>query len=102
MVQHVKKLISVHEDTDSIPGLTHWFKDLGLSKAVSCGVGCRGSSDLARLWLWHRPAAAAPIGPLAWELLYAVGTDLKSKNIQKTKKRTNKKTSIILLYLRIL
>ena len=24
---------------------------------MSCGVGQRGSSDLALLWLWYRPAA---------------------------------------------
>ena len=29
------------------------------------------------LWLWHRPAAAAPIWPLAWEPPYAVGVVLK-------------------------
>ena len=34
---------------------------------MSCGVGRRGSSDLALLWLWCRPAAPALIRPLAWE-----------------------------------
>ena len=29
--------------------------------------------------LWWRPAAVALIGPLAWELPYAVGAALKSK-----------------------
>ena len=33
---------------------------------MSCGVGCRRGSDLALLWLCPRPAAAAPIGSLAW------------------------------------
>ena len=37
---------------------------------MSCGVGDRCCSDLALLWLWHRPEAAAPIQPLAWELPY--------------------------------
>ena len=46
---------------------------------MSCGVGCRCPSDPALLWLWHRLAAIAPIGPLAWELLYAAGADLESK-----------------------
>ena len=46
---------------------------------MSCGVGCRGSSDLELLWLWRRPANAAPIGPLAWELPYTVGVALKNK-----------------------
>ena len=31
------------------------------------------------LWLWYRPAAAAPIGPLAWEASYAAGSGLKEK-----------------------
>ena len=35
--------------------------------------------DLALLWLWHRLIAVAPIGPLALEPPYAVGTALKSK-----------------------
>ena len=46
----------------------------------------------AWLWLWHGAAAAAPIHPLAWELLCAAGTALKKKKkTQKTKKQTNKK-----------
>ena len=39
-------------------------------------------------WLWCRPAAVAPIGPLAWELPYAAGTALKDK---KTKNKQTKK-----------
>ena len=35
------------------------------------------------LWLWCRPAAAAPMQPLAWELPYAVGVTLKRKNKNK-------------------
>ena len=31
------------------------------------------------LWLWYRPAAIAPIQPLAWELPYAAGAALKRK-----------------------
>ena len=37
---------------------------------MSCGVGRRCSSNLALLWLWCRPAASAPIWPLAWEPPY--------------------------------
>ena len=33
---------------------------------MSCCVGHRHGSDLALLCLWCRPAAVAPIGPLAW------------------------------------
>ena len=46
---------------------------------VSCGVGCRWGSDLAWLWLGCRPAAAAPVQPLAWEPPYADGVALKTK-----------------------
>ena len=45
-------------------------------------VGYRRGSDLALLWLWHRPAAIASIRPLAWEPPQAAGEALKR---QKTK-----------------
>ena len=48
-----------------IQSLAQWVKGSGV--AVSWSVGCRHGSDLAWLWLWRRPAAAALIGPLAWE-----------------------------------
>ena len=32
--------------------------------AVGCGVGHRHISDLALLWLWHRPTAAALTTPI--------------------------------------
>ena len=51
---------------------------------MSCGVGCRGGSDLVLLWLWCRPAAAALIQPLAWELPYASGAALKIKKKKKS------------------
>jgi len=38
----------------------------------------------AWLWLWYRPAGAAPIQPLAWKLPYAAGTALKKKKKKKT------------------
>ena len=46
---------------------------------MSCGVGHRGGLDPALLWLWCRPAATAPIGPLAWEPPYVAGLALKKK-----------------------
>ena len=54
---------------------------------MSCGVGSRGDLDPMWLWLWRRPAAVAPIQPLAWEPPYAAGAALKKKN---TKRQTNK------------
>ena len=44
---------------------------------MSCGIGRRHGSDLALLWLWHRPAATILIRPLAWELPCATGAALK-------------------------
>ena len=52
---------------------------------MSYGVGHRGGVDPGLLWLWQRPAAAAPILPLFWELPYAVGTALESKREKKKK-----------------
>ena len=52
-------LTSIHEDPSLIPGLAQWVKESGI--VVSCGVGRRCGSDLARLWL-----AKARILPLAW------------------------------------
>ena len=37
---------------------------------MSCGVGHRHGSD--PVCPWHRPAATAPIRPLAWEPPHAV------------------------------
>ena len=57
------------------------------SLALSCGVGsdpvavsCGAGSDPVLLWLWCRPAATAPIRPLAWEPPHAVSAALKSNN----------------------
>ena len=55
---------------------------------MSCGVGRRRGSNLALLWLWCRPATAAPIGPLAWEPPHAAGAALKR---QKTKIKNKNK-----------
>ena len=56
---------------------------------MSYSVGRRDDLDPARLWLWCRLAATAPIQPLAWEPPYAVGVALKKD--QKTKKKKKKK-----------
>ena len=60
-------LTSNHKDTDSIPDLAQWVNDPAL------------------LRLWWRPAAAAPIQPLAWEPPYAAYAALKSKTNRQTK-----------------
>ena len=54
---------------------------------MSCGVGHRRSSDPELLWLWRRPAAAAPIRPLAWEPPYAMAAAQEMAKRQKKKKK---------------
>ena len=54
---------------------------------MSCGVGCRRSSDPELLWLWRRLVATAPIGPLAWEPPYAAGVAQEMGKRQKKKKK---------------
>ena len=53
---------------------------------MSCDVGHRYGSDLAWLWWWHRLAATALIGPLAWEPPYVASVALKRP---KTKKKAH-------------
>ena len=66
---------------------------LTIRHAVSCGVGCRRSSDPALLWLWRRPVATAPIEPLAWEPPYAAGAAQEiGKKTKKKKKKSRSAT----------
>ena len=58
----------------------------GSSIAMSCGVGHRHGWDPGLLWLWWRPAATAPIRPLAWEPPYATGAALEKAKRQQQQK----------------
>ena len=59
---------------------------------------CIHSLDLGLLWLWHRPAATAPIRPLAWEPSYVTGAALKKKKAKKPKKLYQLVTKVSKLY----
>ena len=58
---------------------------------MSCGVGHRHGSDL--VLLWHRPAAAALIQPLALELPFGAGAALKRQKKERERKKERKKES---------
>ena len=79
MAQQIKNLTSIHEDAGSVPGLPPWVKNLACAKLWSRSQMWLGSGSGQWLWLWCRPAAAALIGPLAWELPYASGVTLKKR-----------------------
>ena len=69
------------QEQTQLVSMRMWVQSLassvGSGVAVSCGAGHRCRLDLALLWLWCRPADAALIPPLAWELQYATHTALK-------------------------
>ena len=48
------------------------------------------------LSLWSKTAAAAPIQPLAWELLCAAGAALKSKKKKKKEEEEERKRKVLL------
>ena len=60
---------------------------------MSCG---RCGLDPALLWLWHRPEATSPIGPLAWEPPNATAVAQEMVKRQKKKKDLRRHLIIIL------
>ena len=61
---------------------------------MSYGIGHRHGLDPMLLWLWCRPAAVAPIQPLAWEPPYAAGAALQSKNKREVREWTGLKKKL--------
>ena len=79
---------SVGHEPNQYPGgggFDPWPRSVGQGSgiAMSCGVGCRCSSDPPLLWLWHRLVAVALIRSLAWEPPYAAGVALKSTKLER-------------------
>ena len=75
-----------YEVASLIPGLAQWVKDLAL------------------LWLWCRPAATAPIRPLAWEPPYATSVTLekmKKNYLAKTNDQVEKNNLNLYFFLSI-
>ena len=70
-------------------GLLLWFSGFRFQHCRELWCRSQMQLGLALLWLWHRLAAVAPIGPLTWEPPYAAGVAL-----EKTKKKKRKKSSI--------
>ena len=81
MAHQVVNPTNIHEVVGLIPGLTQWVKDLALPQAAAWHRSQMQleSGLLSLLWLWCRPAAAAPIRPLAWGLRCGPKTG-KNKN----------------------
>ena len=66
-----------------------WFDPWPFLSALTvqhgCELWCRSQTwhRPLLLWLWYRPAAVARVQLLAWELPYAMGVALKSKQTNK-------------------
>ena len=74
VAQWVKNLTNLQKDEGSTLGLAQWVKDWALLQfALRLGM-CWDS-----MVLWHRPAGAAQIRRLAWELPCASSVALKRK-----------------------
>ena len=76
----------IKSNKSDLVSMRMWVQSLASLRGIaeSCGIGRRHSSDPAVLRLWHKPAVAAPIQPLAWELPYAIGVALKTNKQKQT------------------
>ena len=70
---------------------------LGIQHCCELWLGHRRGWDLALLWLWCRPAAVAPIRPLAREPPYAAGEALKRQRTKKERSWRKKEFALVSL-----
>jgi len=63
---------------------------------VRCGVGrgCGWEPTMLWLWQWHKPAATAPTGPLAWEPQPVNEALKKKKKKSKQNMKQNNETNV--------
>ena len=67
------------------------LSDLRIQRCHELWCSRRGGWDPTLLWLWCRPAATAPIRPLARELPYTSGAALKKQNNNNDNNNNNKR-----------
>ena len=82
-IESREKDVRSSRDGSVVTNPTSIHENVGSSLASLRGLRVRRCHEL-----WCRPAAAAPIRLLAWELPYAAGTALKSKKKKKKKRMT--------------
>ena len=76
----LKKKLKDKNSMTGVPIMAQWLTQLvSMTTRVRSLALVSGLRILVFWWLWHRPAATAPIRPLAWEPPYAGGAALKSK-----------------------
>ena len=73
----LRTLHSLREDVGSTPGLAQGGKDPAWLQAAA------KVTHQALLWLWCKPAATTPIGPLASELTHGAAMAIKRKKKKK-------------------
>lgn len=84
--QENRALVVVQWKQIQLGSMRMLVQPLGSSVDVGCGIGHRVGSDPVLLWQWRRPAAAALIRPLIWELPCAAGAALKKREREKPDK----------------
>ena len=67
--------------------LKHLLSELRIGIATSRSAVHRYGLDPVLLWLWCRLAAVAPIQPLAWEFLCAMGEEGRKEGKKRNKEK---------------